>query len=308
MPVATYASWTGGINVGGGRRLPLQMISDITVSPTHRRQGLLRTLITDDLADAAAAGLPLAALTVSEGTIYGRFGFGPASRGRSIEVDVTGRFALHSAAGRRRQRSSCSSRSEAWPAVQEVWARAHADDPRLGGPTGLLRHDPHRHATTGCTGDRTASCARSCTSTPTGRPDGYAIYRRAGSRGAADGRSWSTWWRSPRRRTPPVAVPRATSTSCERIRWRRAPPRGPGRVGGHRPARGRRRRALRDTLWLRLLDVPRRAGGPAMGSRRPGRAGRRGRARSRCRAAGGSPRATVDAEVARVRRLIRACG
>ena len=57
MPVATYASCDGTPSTsGGGRRLPLQMISDITVSPTHRRQGLLRTLITDDLAEAAAAG------------------------------------------------------------------------------------------------------------------------------------------------------------------------------------------------------------------------------------------------------------
>ena len=52
------------------------MITDVTVSPAHRRKGLLRRLITDDLADAARRGLPLAALTVSETTIYGRFGFG----------------------------------------------------------------------------------------------------------------------------------------------------------------------------------------------------------------------------------------
>ena len=43
--------------------------------------------------------LPLALLTVSEGTIYGRFGFGPATRLRHVEVDVQHRFALHISIG-----------------------------------------------------------------------------------------------------------------------------------------------------------------------------------------------------------------
>ncbi len=94
IPVATYSSFDKTLNVGGGRLLPLRMITDITVSPTHRRRGLLRTLITQDLTEAAASGLPLAALTASEGSIYGRFGFGPATRYRNLEVDTSSRFAL----------------------------------------------------------------------------------------------------------------------------------------------------------------------------------------------------------------------
>ncbi|WP_300399989.1 GNAT family N-acetyltransferase [Nocardioides sp.] len=94
MPVATYASWGGELNVGAGHRVPLHMISDVTVSPTHRRRGLLRRLMVDDLRRAQQQGLALAALTASEGAIYGRFGFGPATRLRVVEVDVTSRFAL----------------------------------------------------------------------------------------------------------------------------------------------------------------------------------------------------------------------
>jgi predicted acetyltransferase len=94
-PVATFTSWAKEINVGGGTLLPLHMITDVTVAPTHRRRGLLQRLMTEDLTEAAGRGLPLAALTVSEGGIYGRFGFGVATRQRVAEVDTgAGRFRL----------------------------------------------------------------------------------------------------------------------------------------------------------------------------------------------------------------------
>ncbi|CAN5384813.1 GNAT family N-acetyltransferase [soil metagenome] len=95
VPVATFSSWSGGdLNVGAGHSLPLHMISDVTVSPTHRRRGLMRKLMDDDLHAAAARGHALAGLTATEGSIYGRFGFGPATRLHSVEVDVSERFRL----------------------------------------------------------------------------------------------------------------------------------------------------------------------------------------------------------------------
>ena len=99
LPVATFMSWDQEVNVGDGRMLPLHMITDVTVAPTHRRQGLLSTLMGEDLRAAADAGLPLAALTVSEGSIYGRFGFGVSTRLRKVEVDTGPRFAMHPGAG-----------------------------------------------------------------------------------------------------------------------------------------------------------------------------------------------------------------
>ena len=78
MPVATYASLDKTLNAGRGL-VPLRMITDVTTSAAHRRRGLLRRLIEDDLADAVARGVPIAALTASEATIYGRWGFGPAT-------------------------------------------------------------------------------------------------------------------------------------------------------------------------------------------------------------------------------------
>jgi predicted acetyltransferase len=93
-PVATFASFPKSLNVGGGRMLPAHLISSVTVRPTHRRRGLLRRMMTDDLANAAAEGFAVAALTASEATIYRRFGFGPAAWTRSIEVSTDARFRL----------------------------------------------------------------------------------------------------------------------------------------------------------------------------------------------------------------------
>lgn len=78
QPVATTCSWVGELTVDIGRTLDAWAISNVTVSATHRRRGIARALIEGDLRAAAAAGLAVAALTVSEATIYPRYGFGPA--------------------------------------------------------------------------------------------------------------------------------------------------------------------------------------------------------------------------------------
>ena len=90
VPVATYASMTNVLNVGGGSLLPAHLITAVTVRPTHRRRGILRAMISPDLRAARDSGLALAALTASEATIYGRFGFGPATSTADIKVDTRG--------------------------------------------------------------------------------------------------------------------------------------------------------------------------------------------------------------------------
>lgn len=94
VPVATYASMTKTMNIGAGRLLDTHLVTAVTVRPTHRRRGLLRRLMSDDLRLAQQRGLAMAALTASEATIYGRFGFGAASWVRRVEVDVAERFAI----------------------------------------------------------------------------------------------------------------------------------------------------------------------------------------------------------------------
>ncbi|MFO7690002.1 MAG: GNAT family N-acetyltransferase [Cryobacterium sp.] len=88
-PVATVRSWLMGLTVPGGGTLPAWAISSVTVSPTHRRRGVARALLGSELRTAAAAGLAMAMLTVSEATIYGRFGFGPAVHRAHYRIDTT---------------------------------------------------------------------------------------------------------------------------------------------------------------------------------------------------------------------------
>ena len=93
IPVATFAWFDKTLNTGR-ELLGNRMITDVTTSPAHRRRGLVRRLMEDCLADAKAQGLPFATLTVSEATIYGRWGFGAATFAQKIEVDTGPRFGL----------------------------------------------------------------------------------------------------------------------------------------------------------------------------------------------------------------------
>jgi predicted acetyltransferase len=122
IPVATYASYDKTINAGLGLQ-PLRMVSDVTVSPTHRRRGLLRAMMVEDLQDAVERGVPLAALTASEGSIYGRFGFGPAVFKQSLSVDTSPRFALRDLQDD--GTVELVEPDEAWPTVATLFAQFH---------------------------------------------------------------------------------------------------------------------------------------------------------------------------------------
>jgi predicted acetyltransferase len=87
VPVATVTSWPAGLTVPGGE-VTGWAISDVTVAPTHRRRGIARALLESELRVAAAAGSPVAILTVSEATIYTRYGFGPATWSTDFTIDA----------------------------------------------------------------------------------------------------------------------------------------------------------------------------------------------------------------------------
>ncbi|GAA4752125.1 GNAT family N-acetyltransferase [Amnibacterium soli] len=87
IPVATVAAWPAALTVPGGQ-LDSWAISAVTVAPTHRRRGVARAMLESELRVAVAAGIPIAALTVTETTIYRRYGFGPATWSTDVEVDA----------------------------------------------------------------------------------------------------------------------------------------------------------------------------------------------------------------------------
>jgi predicted acetyltransferase len=63
-------------------------ISGVSVAPTHRRRGIATALLGGELRTAADAGYALAGLTVTEATIYGRWGFSPAVFTADWRVDA----------------------------------------------------------------------------------------------------------------------------------------------------------------------------------------------------------------------------
>jgi len=92
-----YAAWEGGRVVGGlgafpfqltvpGGRVPAAGVTIAGVLPTHRRRGLLREMMRLQLDASHARDEPVACLWATEGTIYGRFGFGLASF--TAEIDL----------------------------------------------------------------------------------------------------------------------------------------------------------------------------------------------------------------------------
>jgi predicted acetyltransferase len=73
------------LSVPGGS-LPCAGVTAVGVHPTHRRRGVLRSMMDAQLRDVHERGEPIAALWASEETIYGRFGYGIASWAGELNV------------------------------------------------------------------------------------------------------------------------------------------------------------------------------------------------------------------------------
>ncbi|OLT15512.1 hypothetical protein BJF78_01850 [Pseudonocardia sp. CNS-139] len=74
------------VTLPGGAAVPAAGVTWVSVAVTHRRRGILRALMAEQLRAFAGAGLPVALLTASEGAIYGRFGYGVATERRDVEI------------------------------------------------------------------------------------------------------------------------------------------------------------------------------------------------------------------------------
>jgi predicted acetyltransferase len=85
--VATTAAFSFEVTVPGNRQLPAAGVTAVGVHATHRRRGLLTRLMARQLDDVAERGEPLAILGSSEGGIYGRYGYGPATFYSKVEVE-----------------------------------------------------------------------------------------------------------------------------------------------------------------------------------------------------------------------------
>ncbi|MFE0807192.1 GNAT family N-acetyltransferase [Streptomyces sp. NPDC058794] len=86
--VATFRSFDQEVTAVGGAPVQADAISNVTVTATHRRRGLLTRMMAQDLAAAKDRGDVVATLIAAEYPIYGRYGFGPATTMTEWTVDV----------------------------------------------------------------------------------------------------------------------------------------------------------------------------------------------------------------------------
>jgi predicted acetyltransferase len=146
------------VTVPGGRLVPMGGVTGTGVIATHRRRGLLRLMMQAMFDAALERGEPLATLSASEGSIYGRFGFSPATYSARWEIRRSEARLLpaESDEGSLELVDAATTRA-AWPAVHRAVRAARVGElsPRKGrwdgltdatsGTDGPLRYLIHRH-------------------------------------------------------------------------------------------------------------------------------------------------------------------
>jgi len=249
VPVATFGTQPNTLNIGFGRLLDAHLITGVTVRTSHRRRGLLRRMMTEDLALAKSNGIAIAALTASEASIYGRFGFGVATSEQSITVDTGAKFRLdHLPVGT----VEVADPKVLLELAPQVFAQLHAEQPGSVG-----RQEFYRQLAAGTSsreGGTDAKVKAALHYAADGTVDGYVSYRFGG------------WDKTP---ATMEIVDLVTATPAaylelwqylaaidlvERVTWDEAPVDNP-LTWALTDARCVKASNPRDLLWLRILNV-----------------------------------------------------
>jgi predicted acetyltransferase len=123
--VATTGAFTFDLTLPGLTTAPAAGVTWVTVLPTHRRRGILRRFMDRQLDDVAERGEPVAVLTASEATIYGRFGYGVATQHHVVELPKAGtQVAVPSASGGRIRLLDPDAARKVLPGVYDVYCRS----------------------------------------------------------------------------------------------------------------------------------------------------------------------------------------
>lgn len=85
--VGTAGAFTFSVSAPGGTFVPAAGVTMVSVAATHRRRGILTSMMRRQLDDVRSGGEPLAVLVASEPGIYGRFGYGVATHQLSVAID-----------------------------------------------------------------------------------------------------------------------------------------------------------------------------------------------------------------------------
>jgi predicted acetyltransferase len=87
--VGTAGAFAFRLTVPGGASVPAAGVTMVSVAGTHRRRGVLTSMMRRQLDDVHSWGEPLAVLTASEPVIYGRFGYGVGTYHLNADIDTT---------------------------------------------------------------------------------------------------------------------------------------------------------------------------------------------------------------------------
>lgn len=183
--VATAGAFSFRMTVPGGALLDVPGVTMVGVRPTHRRRGVLTAMMRRQLDDFRDRGESAAILVASEPMIYGRFGYGIATRQMYGTVD-TSRVIFRAPAGADGVRLRLVSPADGGEACEVVYARL------VPGRPGMLARQPgwESHPLLDAPGSRDGAGELLCVLAETdGEVRGYAYYavKSAWSReGAAD--------------------------------------------------------------------------------------------------------------------------
>ncbi|MFH0916430.1 MAG: GNAT family N-acetyltransferase [bacterium] len=252
--VGMSAVLTLELTLPGGVAAPAGGLTWAAVLPTHRRRGVLRQLMAAQLADMTRRGELVSALLASEGNIYGRFGYGPATSALSFSVErARAAFARPVCA---RGRIVLLTGQEAAAELPTVYERLQRVQPgAVSRPPGWWKqylHDPEAEREGG------GEMLHAKHVTASGEPDGYVTYRikqewqGMASRStllvvellAADPEVYAALWDFVLNTDLIHTISFSRGAVDEPLRWLLADPRAFAV------------RALTDYLWVRLLDIP----------------------------------------------------
>ncbi|KAA2266583.1 GNAT family N-acetyltransferase [Solihabitans fulvus] len=85
--IGTASSFASGLRVPGGAVVPMAAVSRVGVRADRTRRGILSALMRVQLEDVRSQGDVAASLRASESGIYGRFGYGVATRGQTVRIE-----------------------------------------------------------------------------------------------------------------------------------------------------------------------------------------------------------------------------
>ncbi|CAM5695456.1 N-acetyltransferase Eis [Streptomyces fumanus] len=193
--VGTAGAFSFRMTVPGGAEVPAAGVTMVSVAATHRRRGVLTSMMRRQLDDVRSWGEPLAVLTASEPAIYGRFGYGAATFQVNAEIDTT-RVRLSVPEGTDGVRLRYAVPAEVLDACEEVYARSVPGGRGCwpGGPAGSNWGCWTRRAAG--TGRRRCSAWSRRGTTGGSRGTRGSGYARPGGRRAPTARCcWPTWRR-----------------------------------------------------------------------------------------------------------------